>query len=81
MVAKSQYGTQDALQDGERIVQPQSANNVATSGDEESPLLGQSRDTEPTVKTAAGVGAIVAVLLLGTELTIFHFALELIFYR
>lgn len=66
MVAKTQYGTQGALRDEEEICQPQTAINAPTSGDEESPLLGQSQDTGPTVKTAAGVGAIVAVLLLGT---------------
>ncbi|KAJ5995873.1 hypothetical protein N7481_002850 [Penicillium waksmanii] len=65
MVAKSQYGTQDGLQGEEGIVQSQPVNNAPTSEDEESPLLGGSQDTEQTVKTAEGVGAIVAVLLLG----------------
>ncbi|CAI7588887.1 unnamed protein product [Penicillium pancosmium] len=65
MVAKNQYGTQDALQDEEGIVQSQPVNNAHTFGDEESPLLGESQNTAQTVKTAAGVGAIVTVLLLG----------------
>jgi hypothetical protein len=79
MVVKSQYGTQDALQGEESIVPSQSVSNVPTSGDEESPLLGESQDTEPTVKTAASVGAIVAVLLLGTEGYIVHFKTKLTF--
>lgn len=71
MAANIKYGIDDTPGDDvTEVLKPQSNVHGQATNDEESPLLSRSDSAEPRVKALAGVGTIIAVLLLGKVATL-----------
>jgi hypothetical protein len=73
MVANTNYGTDEAPD--HQTPEPNEASTVAnghkSTNDEETPLLPQDDSLAPKKNALAGVGTIIAVLLLGSSTSIF----------